>query len=82
MPTGTAAAGKQKRSAGPPDPLVLTIVSGYALLETNELIPVTNMYDLWGEDTDDLEEAVSAVAGPTLEGKWVAFEVPAPPPRM
>lgn len=59
------------------EPLVLTMISGYALLETNELVPVTDMYDIWGDDTDDPEEAVTAVAGPTLQGKWVAFEVPA-----
>ena len=58
------------------------MISGYALLETNELVPVTNMYDLWGDETDDESEAVAAVAGPTLEGKWVAFDVPRPPPLM
>ena len=82
MSRETAAAGKRKRSAEPQDPLVLTIVSGYALLQTNELVPVTNMYDLWGNDTDDESEAVSAVAGPTLEGKWIAFEIPEPPALM
>lgn len=61
---------------------VLAMVSGYALLATDELVPVTNMFDMWGEETDDTEQAVSAVAGPTLEGKWVAFEVLAPRTTM
>lgn len=65
-------------AAGVVDPLVLTMASGFALLETNELVPVTNMFDIWGDETDDPDEAVTAVAGPTLEGKWVAFEVPRP----
>ncbi len=82
MSKGTVARGSSTARTEPQDPLVLAIVSGYALLQTNELVPVTNMYDLWGNDTDDESEAVSAVAGPTLEGKWIAFEIPEPPALM
>lgn len=37
-----------------------------------EHVPITNMFDLDGDDTDDWREAFRIVAGPTREGKWIA----------
>lgn len=44
-----------------------------ARLDTGENIPVTNMFDARGEETDDPNIARRVVAGPCADGNWYAF---------
>lgn len=41
------------------------------ILDGDEIIPITNMIDCDGEETNDHEECVSFVAGPTPDGGWI-----------
>jgi hypothetical protein len=43
----------------------LTLIDGQSC-------PITNMFDLDGDDTEDWREAFRVVAGPTREGQWIA----------
>ena len=45
------------------------------IIEGGESVPITNWIDADGEETDDYEEAVSCVAGPTVKGKWLVVIV-------
>lgn len=46
-----------------------------ALLDTNEQIPVTDMFDRDGADTEDATKAVFVVAGPDRRGKWYNLNI-------
>lgn len=47
-----------------------------AVLDTGEEIPITDLIDAAGEETDDEGEAVMAVAGPYgPRQRWIAFAV-------
>lgn len=41
------------------------------LSEDGDVYPITNLYDADGDETDDIDLAVSAVAG--TEGRWFAL---------
>jgi hypothetical protein len=43
------------------------------LSEDGDVFPITNLYDAEGDETDDIGEAVAAVAG--TEGRWFAFRL-------
>lgn len=42
----------------------------YAVLEDGTMLPITNLFDIDGDETDDPDEAVSFVAGEG--GVWVS----------
>lgn len=46
-----------------------------ALTETQEVVPITNLIDAFGDDTDIVEEAVAFVCGPTSEGHWISDDI-------
>lgn len=41
-----------------------------AMLTDGQIIPITNMLDCDGDDTDEPSEARAFVAGPDANGKW------------
>lgn len=45
---------------------------GLVLLATGEVVPIDTFLDDEGDETDDRDEAVVAVAGPTADGKWLS----------
>ena len=45
-----------------------------AIMEDGQELPVTNMFDGFGEETDDVDDAVSCVAGPDADGMWVSID--------
>lgn len=46
----------------------------YGTVRVNgEMVPVTNLIDAAGEETDDINECVTAVAM-LAEDKWITFE--------
>lgn len=50
-----------------------------ALLSTDAIVQITEMFDIDGELVPTPEEAVSAVAGPVRQAgkeRWIAFEMP------
>lgn len=53
--------------------IIIAIVPGFVVDQFERQFPITNMFDDEGEDTDDLQEAVSIVVcyGPN---EWVVFE--------
>jgi hypothetical protein len=48
-----------------------------AVLENGETIPVVRFTGPDGEPTDDVDEAVSCVAGPDASGLWVCIDLTA-----
>lgn len=44
-----------------------------ALMSNGEVLPIIKFLDMFGEDCDDPQEAVGAVAGPDADGKWAAI---------
>jgi hypothetical protein len=46
-----------------------------ALTTTGEVVPITNMFDMDGDDTNDPAEAVAITAGPTASGEWLSDAV-------
>lgn len=44
-----------------------------AFLDNGNCVPMQNFIDRFGEDTDDVEEAVSAIAA-LPNGKWVVID--------
>lgn len=53
---------------------IIAINGGFVVM-ADELVPITDMFDVDGEDTDDLKQAVSVVAGPTRLGRWLSVAV-------
>lgn len=55
-----------------------------ALLNDGSTVPITKLFDDDGDDTDDLESAVSFTAGPASNGKWYSGAVAdfSPPPSV
>lgn len=41
----------------------------------DQAVPITNMFDIDGDETDDPFVACSIVAGPTRDGEWIACTV-------
>lgn len=46
----------------------------YAVSDEGDMIPVTNVYDEYGDECE-LEEASVVIAGPTKKGKWLRITV-------
>lgn len=46
-----------------------------ALTEDQQVIPITNVLDAFGDETDNLDEAVAFVCGPTAEGHWISDDI-------
>jgi hypothetical protein len=46
---------------------------GYAILDDGAMIKFHAAYDEFGEETDDLSEAVTAIA-PLPDGTWIAID--------
>ena len=46
-----------------------------ALTEDQQIIPITKILDQFGDETDDLDEAVAFVCGPTAEGHWFSDDI-------
>ena len=61
------------RSAHPREDLTVVAFSlRQALMQLSDgaLVAITNLYDAWGDETDDPSEAVAFVAGPDERGLW------------
>lgn len=46
-----------------------------ALTEDQQVIPITNLIDAYGDETENPEEAVAFVCGPTMDGKWISDDI-------
>lgn len=46
-----------------------------ALTEDQEVIPITNLIDAFGDETDKVEDAVAFVCGPTAKGHWISDDI-------
>ena len=45
-----------------------------AVTEDGQELPVTNMFDGDGDETDDVDAAVTCVAGPDKDGLWLTID--------
>lgn len=45
-----------------------------AITEDGQSLPVTDMFDEWGDDCDDIEECAVCVAGPDSGGLWLTID--------
>lgn len=45
-----------------------------AITEDGQSLPVTDMFDEWGGDSNDIKECVVCVAGPDSAGKWLTID--------
>lgn len=48
-----------------------------AVMEDGQVLPVTHLFDRFGDDTDDDNEAVACVAGPDSAGAWFSIDLTA-----
>jgi hypothetical protein len=53
-----------------PGIVAVNLEKGLAFLDDGTAVPVTNMFDSDGQDTDDFTESASFVAGPGPGGQW------------
>jgi hypothetical protein len=61
----------------PDDPVMINLRERLCVLSNGEVIPITNMFDCTGDETDEPEEATAFVAGPTPDDKWIVDHVDA-----
>ncbi len=45
------------------------------LADEPEPVPITNMFDAWGDEVETFEEADTFVAGPLSNGRWLSAPV-------
>jgi hypothetical protein len=57
-----------------PAALAINRAEAFALLDDGSIVHFSNMFDAFGDETDDSMEAVSAVA-PLPDGKWMAINL-------
>ena len=55
--------------------LIAAVVPEF-VVTTEGLVPIVTMFDRWGDETDVFAEAVSVVAGPTHDRRWLALPMP------
>lgn len=62
-----------------PDIAAINVFKGAVLLDTGEVIPITQLFDGAGDvcDEDQTDHATSGVAGPCTAGYWYAFPIAA-----
>lgn len=48
-----------------------------AIMEDGQVLTVTHLFDKFGDDTEDEDEAVACVAGPDSGGMWVSIDLTA-----
>jgi len=65
--------------AGKPFVVAVKRPTREALLSDNTIVPITNLVDVDGEDTDDIHEAVAFVAGSDGVG-WFSGDLDDFPP--
>ena len=53
---------------------MVNVFQRFAVLTTGEVLLLTNLLDDEGEETDNLDEAVSVVA-PMADGRWIAINL-------
>ena len=46
-----------------------------AVTEDGQHLPITNLMDEWGDETEDSGKAVFCVAGPDRHGMWVSVDL-------
>lgn len=63
-----------------PDVALYDLDHGTAVLESGEIVPITNYFDRYGDEIelDELDEVEAddikvLVAGPTRDGKWLVW---------
>lgn len=56
-----------------PDVTRVDLDARYAQLDTGERIPVTDMFDLDGQEVSDASLCRRVVAGPSADGLWFGF---------
>lgn len=61
-------------AATPPDVAAVNLADRIAILDNDEVVPITDLYDQAGDETDDEEIACAAVAGPSALGLWYAID--------
>lgn len=50
--------------------LVIYRKQGFAVLDNNEVVEFRQLYDEWGDETDDPDTATKAIA-PMASGSWI-----------
>ena len=53
---------------------MVNVSQRFAVLTTGEVLQLTNLLDDEGEETDNLDDAVSVVA-PMADGRWIAINL-------
>lgn len=48
--------------------------TGLVWLDTDEYCVIEHLYDSFGEETDDMDEATTAIA-PMLDGRWIVVDL-------
>lgn len=46
-----------------------------AVTESGETLTITNMFDEYGDETDDPDVCIAFVCGPTSQGLWLTDEM-------
>ena len=44
------------------------------ITEDGQTLPITNMFDADGDECDDVDDAVTCVAGPDKDGLWLSID--------
>lgn len=44
-------------------PLVVNLAGRYVITDDGGQYPITRLYDAWGDETDEITEAIACVAG-------------------
>lgn len=52
----------------------INLADRVAITEDGQNLPVTDMFDEYGDDCDAIEECVVCVAGPDSDGLWLTID--------
>lgn len=74
MPSPSSAVGHGKLEMTIPEIATINLARRIAITEDGQQLPVTDMFDEFGDDCDDIEECVVCVAGPDSTGMWLTID--------
>jgi len=55
--------------------MILSLPERLVILDNGCRLPITNMLDEFGDETSDIKECCSIVAGPMQDGQWLAVVI-------
>ena len=53
----------------------VNVTDRYVMLESGESVPITNLFDVDGDETEEDADVVAVVAGPDPEGMWLTVDL-------